>query len=82
LRSRAQRDAPRIGRYGWRPSKNDLTALQDSTADAIAYRITARAWRQAGFKIAAIRKLAKRRTRRSFALSVKAPVPHSTMICR
>jgi len=58
LRSLALRQAPHIKRYGWRPSKEDLAELRASTRDPIAYRILARAWRSAGFKIGAIRRLA------------------------
>jgi hypothetical protein len=61
LRSRARRDAHHVGRFKWRPSKQELANLRASTRDAIAYRIMARAWRSAGFKIAAIRRLANRK---------------------
>jgi hypothetical protein len=60
LRNLALRQAPYIGRFGWRPTENDLTELRQSTRDAIAYRTLGRAWRQAGFKTATIRKLAGR----------------------
>jgi DNA-binding transcriptional MerR regulator len=63
LRSRALRDARNIGQHGWRPSTQDLANLRVSTRDAIAYRTMARAWRSAGFKLAAIRKLAKLKPR-------------------
>jgi DNA-binding transcriptional MerR regulator len=63
LRSLARREARCIGQYGWRPSKQDLANLRASTRDAIAYRTMARAWRSAGFKLAAIRKLAKLKPR-------------------
>jgi hypothetical protein len=60
LRSRARRDASGIGRWGWRPTKADLANLRTSTRDAIAYRTLMRAWRGAGFKSGAIRRLAGR----------------------
>jgi hypothetical protein len=60
LRSVASREAPRIVRHGWRPSKKDLAQLRASKRDATAYRTTVRAWRRAGFKTGAIRRLAGR----------------------
>ena len=51
LRIVANRAAPRIGAYGWRPTQQDLAGLRASASDAIAYRATARAWRKAGFKV-------------------------------
>lgn len=60
LRSLAQREARCITRYGWRPSRKDLSQLKASTRDAIAYRTLMRAWRAAGFKAGAIRRLAGR----------------------
>jgi len=63
MRSRARRDAHGVGQYGWRPSKQDLTNLRMSTRDAIAYLIMLRAWRLAGFRVAAIRRLAKRESK-------------------
>lgn len=60
LRKRARRRARRIRKHGWRPCENDLAQLKASTRDAIAYRITARAWRAAGFRTVAIRRLAGR----------------------
>ena len=60
LQTQAVRAAPRIGAFGWRPNSNDLAELRASTQDAVAYRICARAWRRAGFRIGAIRKLAGR----------------------
>jgi hypothetical protein len=63
LRSLARREARHIGQYGWRPSKQDLANLRASTRDAIAFRAMAPAWRSAGFKLAAIRKLAKLKPR-------------------
>jgi hypothetical protein len=63
LRCEALREAPRISRFGWRPSSRDLEQLRASTQDAAAYRICARAWKRAGFKIIAIRRLAGRAPR-------------------
>src|SRR5262249_14275335 len=54
----ANREARRIGSYGWRPTQHDLAQLRASTGDASAYRATMRAWRAAGFRVRAIRKLA------------------------
>jgi hypothetical protein len=56
----ANREARRIGTYGWRPTQADLAQLRASAGDAIAYRTTMRAWRKAGFRVRAIRKLAGR----------------------
>jgi len=70
LRNRAQRNAPRISQFGWRPTKDDLAQLRAATGDPVAYRIAAKSWRAAGFKIRAIRKLAGRVSQRA-----KAPVP-------
>jgi hypothetical protein len=60
LRSSARREACRIVRHGWRPSKQDLAQLKTSKGDAIAYRTLLRAWRAAGFPVKTIRKLAGR----------------------
>jgi len=60
MRVHAQRRAPRIASWGWRPSKNDLHDLRESTKDAFSYYVLAKAWRQAGFRISAIRKFAGR----------------------
>jgi hypothetical protein len=60
LRVTATRAAQEIARYGWRPTKSDLANLRTSTGDAIAYRTLIRAWRTAGFRVAAVRKLAGR----------------------
>jgi hypothetical protein len=60
LRSLARREASYIGQYGWRPSRKDLSQLRLSTRDAIAYRTLMRAWRAAGFKAGAVRRLAGR----------------------
>jgi hypothetical protein len=77
LRSVAAREANYIVQYGWRPSQQDLANLQASTADAIAFRTLARAWRSAtGFKIRMIRKLAGRVSHSS----AKALVRPSTTI--
>jgi hypothetical protein len=64
LRAEAAREAPRISRFGWRPSSRDLGQLRASTQDAIAYRTCARAWKRAGFKTVAIKRLAGRARRR------------------
>jgi hypothetical protein len=60
LRSAARRDAPYIRQCGWRPSRKDIKALKDSRRDALAYLTLARAWRAAGFPLAAIKRLAGR----------------------
>jgi hypothetical protein len=60
LRSLAAREALYIVQRGWRPSRKDLSQLKASTRDAIAYRTLVRAWRAAGFRAGAIRKLAGR----------------------
>jgi hypothetical protein len=60
LRSLAQREAGHITRCGWRPSRKDLSELRASTRDAIAYRTLTRAWRTAGFRAGAVRRLAGR----------------------
>jgi hypothetical protein len=60
LRSSAHRAAGHITRYGWRPSKHDLAELRASTGDGRAYRVLMRAWRGAGFKTIAIKRLAGR----------------------
>jgi len=56
----ARRAAAEIGRYGWRPKDFEVQRLRLSTKHAPAYRILARAWRRAGFKLAAVRKFAGR----------------------
>jgi len=56
----ANREARRVGRFGWRPTQEDLAQLRASTGDAIAYRTMMRAWRTAGFRVRAIQKLAGR----------------------
>ena len=63
LRSRARRDAQCIGQYRWRPTKHDLANLKASTKDPFAYLTMLRAWRLAGFKVNAIRRLANRNPR-------------------
>jgi hypothetical protein len=60
LLTRAIRAAPRIGSWGWRPTKADLADLRKSTRDAISYRAFIRAWRRAGFKVRTIQKFAGR----------------------
>ena len=60
----ANREARRIGTYGWRPTQADLAQLRASTGDAVAYRTTMRAWRAAGFRVRAIQKLAGRSPRK------------------
>jgi hypothetical protein len=70
----AKREAPRIGSYGWRPTQADLAQLRASTGDAVAYRTTMRAWRAAGFRVRAIKKLAGRGPAHEFRTqSAKAP---------
>lgn len=56
----ARRAAAEIIRFGWRPKAHSVQRLRDSTKHAPAYLILSRAWRQAGFKAAAVRKLAGR----------------------
>jgi hypothetical protein len=73
LRTLAHREAPYIGRYGWRPSQKDLSRLKASTRDAIAYRTLLRAWRVAGFKTAAIRRLAGRQPKRRTSAIASTP---------
>jgi hypothetical protein len=60
LRIHAQTAAHRIASYGWRPRSSDLQTLQTSLQNPQAYRTLARAWRKAGFRTLAIRKLAGR----------------------
>jgi hypothetical protein len=60
LIANARRAAAQIVRHGWRPDSSEVRHLRFSTRHAPAYRILARAWRQAGFKLAAVRKLAGR----------------------
>ena len=69
----AKRAAPRIGSYGWRPTREDIAQLRDSTGNAAAYRATMRAWRKAGFKVRAIKKLAGRPAHEFRAQSAEAP---------
>jgi len=56
----ARRAAAEIGRWGWRPKDFDFQRLRDSTKHAPAYRILARAWKRAGFRLSATRKFAGR----------------------
>jgi hypothetical protein len=60
MRVHAQRRAPRIASWGWRPSKSDLHDLRESTKDATSYRVFAKAWKRAGFRISTIKKFAGR----------------------
>jgi hypothetical protein len=61
LRDVANRDARRIGSYGWRPTQKDLAELKASTGDAIAYRVAMRSWHRAtGFRMRTLKKLAGR----------------------
>jgi len=60
LRDVASRAARRISSFGWRPTPQDIAALQASTGDAIAYRTALRSWRAGGFKVRAAKKLAGR----------------------
>jgi uncharacterized protein (DUF2461 family) len=62
MRVYAQRQAQQIGGHGWRPHKDDLRDLRESLKDARAYRVLAKSWRRAGFRISTIRKFAGRRT--------------------
>jgi hypothetical protein len=63
LRVIATRNAGEVARFGWRPSQQDLALLRNSTQDAAAYRICARAWKRAGFKVFAIKRFAGRMPR-------------------
>jgi len=60
MRVEAQRRAPQIAGWGWRPSQSDLRDLRESLKDARTYRTLARSWRRAGFRISTIRKFAGR----------------------
>jgi len=60
MRVQAARQAQRIGGHGWRPSQRDLQDLRKSLKDARAYRLLAKSWRRAGFRISTIRKFAGR----------------------
>ena len=60
LRSLARREAQYIGRCGWHPSQKDIKQLRESRRDALAYLTLARAWRAAGFPLAAIKRIAGR----------------------
>ena len=60
LRSSARRAADQIVKYGWRPNQRDLAELRASTRDSRAYRTMLRAWKRAGFKVVAIKRLAGR----------------------
>jgi len=79
MRSRARRDAAGVGAYGWRPTPHDLANLRASTRDPIAYREMLRAWvRSAGFSIAAVRRLARRKpkpARAPLVADARAEIP-------
>jgi hypothetical protein len=60
MRVQAQRRAPRIVSWGWRPSQGDLRDLRESLKDAHIYRVLAKAWRRAGFRTSAIMRIAGR----------------------
>jgi len=60
LIAEARRAAAEIGRHGWRPKDFDVKRLRESTKHAPAYAVLFRAWRRAGFKLTAVRKLAGR----------------------
>jgi len=60
MRVHAQRRAPRIADWGWRPSQSDLRDLRESTKDARTYRVLAKGWRRTGFRLSTIMKFAGR----------------------
>ena len=60
LIANARRAAAEIVRHGWRPSGSEVQRLRFSTKHAPAYAVLFRAWRRAGFKLTAVRKLAGR----------------------
>ena len=60
LIANARRAAAEIVRHGWRPDGREVQRLRHSTKHPPAYLILCRAWRRAGFKAAAVRKLAGR----------------------
>ena len=60
MRVHAQRRAPQIAAFGWRPSPADLRDLRQSVKDARTFRTLAKAWRRAGFRTSAIMKFAGR----------------------
>jgi hypothetical protein len=60
LIANARRAAAEIVRHGWRPDGREVQRLRFSTKHAPAYLILGRAWRRAGFKATAVRKLAGR----------------------
>jgi|AmaraimetFIIA100_FD_contig_61_610729_length_842_multi_5_in_0_out_0_2 hypothetical protein len=60
MRAHAQRRAPQIAAFGWRPSPADLRDLRQSVKDARTYRAYLKAWRRAGFRLSAIKKFAGR----------------------
>jgi hypothetical protein len=77
LRAHAQRQAPRIASWGWRPKNSDLQDLHKSLKDAQAYRTLARAWRQAGFRTTTIRKFAGRSPRNRDATTRQLAAAHT-----
>ena len=56
----ARRAAAEMARCGWRPNGLAVQRLRLSTKHAPAYAILLRAWKRAGFKLAAVRRLAGR----------------------
>lgn len=60
LIANARRAAAEIVRHGWRPDGREVQRLRHSTKHAPSYLILGRAWQRAGFKAAAVRKLAGR----------------------
>jgi hypothetical protein len=60
LIANARRAAAEIVRHGWRPDGREVQRLRHSTKHAPSYAVLSRAWRRAGFKAAAVRKLAGR----------------------
>jgi hypothetical protein len=56
----ARRAAANIVRYGWRPDALEVRRLRLSTKHPPVYAVLCRAWRKAGFRLTAVRKLAGR----------------------
>ena len=79
MHSRARRDAAGVGAFGWRPTAHELANLRASTRNPFAYREMLRAWvRSAGFSIAAVRRLARRKpkpARAPLAATARAEIP-------
>ena len=73
MRVHAQRRSPQIAAHGWRPSQSDLRDLRESLKDARAYRVLAKSWRRAGFRISTIRKFAGRAPANRKRRSVTSP---------